>query len=116
MKVIKTKVGRYRCPAGHSSEECLSLGDDIYCLPCFIGTVERRLAIPKVELVVPQPRPEPAEPEPEEPTEPEEPEEGEPEPPNEEGEGEAVEPEEGEEDDGREPGVPDDDGGEPATD
>jgi hypothetical protein len=99
MKVIKTKVGHYGCGHGHKSEECLEIHclgepyDGIYCLPCFCAAIVRRLAIPKVELVVPAPRPEP---------------EPETEAPNEEGEGEPVEPEEGDEDDGRVPGVPED--------
>jgi len=134
MKVIKTKVGHYGCGYGHKSEECLEIHclgesyDGIYCLPCFCAAIVRRLAIPKVELVVPAPTPEPmqAEPEPEPAqTEPEEGAEGHPTetapgaeltgdaqvevpPPN--------EPEEGDEDDGREPGVPDESGGEPAAD
>ena len=149
MKVIKTKEGHYECPRGHRSDQCVELRgyggrpDGIYCLPCLTLAIIDRLAVPKVELVVPAPRPEPVEPEPAQ-TEPEpaqtEPAQTEPEPaqtePEEGAEGHPTEtepgaeltgdpgvevpppnkPEEGEEDEGGEHGVPEEPGGEPAAD
>jgi len=65
MRVIKAKTGHYECPRGHRSDQCVELWgyagrpDGIYCLPCLTLAIIDRLAVPKVELVVPAPRPEP---------------------------------------------------------